>query len=446
MRLMINFLKNILTDKEIKNTALNRLFKIITGPITILFITMFLLPVEQGYWYAFTGLSALSTFAYLGFSTIILQFSAHEFSFLHTSDDGGISGDEEHIHRLGDFLRFVVRWLTRVVSVVFVLIMAGGYFFITQKGETTVDWVAPWFIYAVFSALVFFYSSILCFIEGCDKVAQTQLIRLKVSIGVSIVLLSLLWCGTKLYALAFSLVISALMGFYFLYRDFKCMLLQLWQISYVQSYDWKPEFYRLIWRYAISWCSGYFALQVYSPLVFNYYGAIEAGQVGISMAACTAGFSIADAFISSKLPKINMFIAKKEWHSLDILFKRNLLLAVVTFSLGTLCFWLLHNAFYDRVTFFQRFMSPLGLGILMLCWLLQLLTNSLAVYIRAHKIEPLYWSSLFWSLYVFGTTFYIVKNYSCDYLFLGFLSGNILNLPYVYYIYRLQQKIDLESR
>jgi len=51
-------------------TLTNSLWRIVSGPVTLIFIPLFLTPEIQGYWYTFGSLAALSIFADLGFTTI----------------------------------------------------------------------------------------------------------------------------------------------------------------------------------------------------------------------------------------------------------------------------------------------------------------------------------------------------------------------------------------
>ena len=83
---MLISIKHILSDKDLVNTAFNQLYRLISGPLMLLFIPLYLTQEEQGYWYTFSSVAALSVFADLGFSNIILQFAAHEFAFLKFKD------------------------------------------------------------------------------------------------------------------------------------------------------------------------------------------------------------------------------------------------------------------------------------------------------------------------------------------------------------------------
>lgn len=90
---MLFKLKQILSDKDLISTAINQLYRLISGPLMLLFIPLYLTQIEQGYWYTFTSVAALAVFADLGFSNIILQFAAYEFAFLKFNSDGTISVD-----------------------------------------------------------------------------------------------------------------------------------------------------------------------------------------------------------------------------------------------------------------------------------------------------------------------------------------------------------------
>lgn len=63
-------------------TGINYAFRLILKPVLLLAIPLLLTEIQQGYWYTFTSLAALTTFADLGLTTIISQFAAHETALL----------------------------------------------------------------------------------------------------------------------------------------------------------------------------------------------------------------------------------------------------------------------------------------------------------------------------------------------------------------------------
>ncbi len=441
---MLVRIKKIVSDKDLVNTAINQLYRLVSGPLMLLFIPLYLTQEEQGYWYTFSSVAALSVFADLGFSNIILQFAAHEFAFLKFKEDGTIYGDKVHLHKLADFFRFSVKWLCKVTLIVFPIIVIAGYFFINQKNNENINWVMPWFIYSISSALVFVNSSLLSFFEGCNSVAKVQRIRFKIAVLTSCFVLSGLFLKIKLFALASSLIASALLGSFLIYKNYKNLIIQLWKMSSVMFYSWKKEFLSLIWRYALSWSSGYFLFQAFVPLAFKYYGEAVAGRVGLSLAVANVILSIANIWMVSKITLLNILISQKDWIKIKFLLKTVLKKSILTFCILGITFLCLDVVFYYEFWLFQRLLMPYDMCILLIAWLLQLIVGILATYLRAHKKEPMVWISIIDAVYVFFITLYIVKHQTITWLFIGFLSSFIFVIPYTLYIFYLQLQNDLK--
>lgn len=423
-------------NKDLLSTATTQIWRIVSGPLLLMFIPWYLSSAEQGYWYTFLSMGALSIFADLGFSNIILQFSAHEFAKLHFTDTREISGDEDNLNRLASFFRFSVKWLFKVCVLVFPLIIAGGFVFINSKSIEGIDWKNPWILYSINTVVFFLYSSILCFFEGCNSVSSVQLIRLRVGIVNSCIILISLYSGMKLYSLTIALFITNFVGLYLLYKHFSVPMKQLWDISKTATYDWWPEFSSLIWRYAISWMSGYFVFQLFTPIAFQFYGVEAAGKVGLSIAAWTAGYNIASVWIISIIPKINMLVSDKKWTELNELFNRRLKYAVLTMLSGGIGFFLLYFIFYGKIQVFNRMLSFEGMLILFFCWLFQVYINARAIYLRAYRKEPLMQLSVFSAIYISISTYFLARYFAVDYMFLGFLSSFLVGIPVTYRIYK----------
>lgn len=427
-------------NKDLLYTLLNQLWRIISGPLILLFIPLYLTPMEQGYWYTFISIGALGLFADLGFSNIVLIFASHEFAHLSFTEDKKFIGNEEHLQRLATFFRFSVRWILRAVLIVFPLIMIGGYFFLLQKQTVDMVWIQPWIVYACASSITFVYSSFLFFFEGCDSVSVTQNIRFQVAIGVSCAMLLGLFLGLHLYALAISSVVSCVFGFGLLLKKFKTPMKQLWQLSKTSTYNWWPEFSSLLWRYAISWSSGYFLFQTFVPITFHYHGPVVAGKVGISIALWTAAYNISTTWLTAVTPKINMLVSERQWSKLDKLFKNNLFRALGTFFVGGSCFLILFYVFHDKIHLLRRFLPFTAMCILFMSWLCQVLVNSLAIYLRAHKKEPMMTLSAVSAVYVFGTTYLCAKYLSEEWLFLGMLSSYVWGIPIIMNMIKKQRR------
>jgi hypothetical protein len=73
-------------------------------------------------------------------------------------------------------------------------------------------------------------------------------------------------------------------------------------------------------------------------------------------------------------------------------------------------------------------------------WLCQVLVNSLAIYLRAHKKEPMMTLSAVSAVYVFGTTYLCAKYLSEEWLFLGMLSSYVWGIPIIMNMIKKQRR------
>lgn len=435
-------MKMISINGDLKASMINSLWRVFAGPVMLLAIPFFLTPMEQGYWYTFTGLAALSIFADLGFTGIVLQFAAHEFAYLKFEGNRRLTGDADHLWRLASFFRFTVRWLMKVVLIVFPVIMVGGYFFIAGKHDDIV-WQRAWYLYSLASAIAFCDSAFLSFFEGCNSVKLLQSVRFRIGVFTTCTNLVCLSLGLNLYALVLSQSVNATMGAVYICWYFRKTIGQLWLLSKDKCYNWWPEFSSLIWRYAISWCSGYFIFQLFTPLAFYFHGAVFSGKVGISIAMWTAGSGIANTWITAILPKMNMLISKRNWKELDYIFHKSLVRSILTMAVGGAAYFIIYAIFHDKFSFFQRVLDPFNMGMLYISWILQTWVNSIAAYLRAHKKEPLMFLSAIGGAWVGITTLLCAKYLPEEYMFLGFLSQYI-TIPFIVRIYKHQKDEHLK--
>ncbi len=423
-----------LLSHDFRHTAFNQLWRLISGPLLLLFIPYYLSAEAQGYWYTFISLAALAVFADMGFSAILMLFASHEFANLKFNSDSTLKGEIAYIERLATLWVFALKWSGMMAFLVFPIVLAIGFYILSGK-SLTVEWAWPWVIYGMASVLVFINSMALSFVEGCDSVGDIQKIRLKVSmVNVGATLLLLL-AGASLYALAFSLLLASMAGSAMILRKYRQLFKQLANTANEARYDWFKEVAPLIWRYSVSWVSGYFVLSMFAPLAFHYYSPVEAGRVGLSIAVCTAMFAISNIWITVVTPKINMFVARKDYVSLNRIFFRHLLLAALTYLCGMLALCVMIMYIGDKIPIAGRLVGPAALVYLALGWFFQLLINALAVYMRAHKEEPLVMASFLNGIYVGGTTLLIAIFLPFEYFFFGFFSAYFWVFPWVVWVF-----------
>lgn len=420
-------------------TALNQLSKSVNGFAALLLVPIFISPEEQGYWFTFSSLAALVMLADLGFSNLILQFSAHEFVHLHFDSDRTIKGDERHLKRLSTLFTFTSRWITTIVLLSVPVILFIGYYLFSLR-RTEVHWFIPWIVFVIAAAMSFVNNVILYFFEGCDSVGIVQRMRSVIAIFMTLTMSAALALKLGLLALSVSLLASAVLGSILIWREFGPAISGFIEESKTYSHQWGGEVVPLFWRYAISWASGYFIFQMYTPVMFHFHGPVEAGKIGISITLWMGIFSISNVWVSAVTPKLNMLVSKKDWKALDTLFLKSLLFSIATFMTGVVFVFLLFLIFRGKVTLFERFIGNLSMSILAAGWFFQISINTLAVYLRAHKEEPLAMPSFVSAVYIVLTTFLCAKFLPPEYFFLGFLSSYLWGLPWILTIFYRRRK------
>jgi O-antigen/teichoic acid export membrane protein len=424
--------------KDLFFTLINQFWRLVSGPITMLLIPLFLSPEQQGYWYLFGSLSALSIFADLGFSNIILQFSAHEFAYLRFLDNGLLAGDKANLKKLGSFFRFVIKWISTICAVVFPVIYIIGIGFFARD-KVLVIYLLPWTLYAIGALINFFNHSILSFIEGLNKIESIQKIRFRVAIANTAIIAMILVSGGTIYALALSMLLSASSIFISIFGGFKKILVQLLDVSKGFIYNWRKEIVPLFVKYALSFSSGYFIFQIYTPLMHYFHGPVYSGKVGITLALVMAIFNMSNIWMYTITPKMNMLISQKSWDNLDRLFKKRLYLSLGTYlliSIGLFLFLALFGKFWIIPKIITRFLPVTSLAILLVCYFFQVFINAWALYLRGHKQEPYVIPSVVSAIWIAVTTYLVGKFMSPAWFFLGFFAGYVWGTPLDYIIYR----------
>lgn len=429
-----------LFSKELKSTALNQMWRLVSGPLLIILLPIFLSEEVQGFWYLMISLGAVAAFADFGFSNILLQFSAHEFAFLKFDSSFDLDGKEENLRRLSSLFVFAWNWTVVLILVLFPITLFVGIF--VMGGFTSLGvWSMPWLIYCIGAILTLCNGIFLSFFEGCNSVSKVQAIRLKIALVNTILVTLGLIMDFGLYALSISLFASSVFGFINMYVVFKRTVSKFFDVARINRHAWGLEIYPLLKKYIVSWTSGYLVFQLFTPFAFYFFGSVQAGKVGMSIAIFTSIFSISNVWITSVIPKMNIAIAKLDFEGLHIMFSKHLKMAVWTYIIGSVVFYFLFYTIKIKYPFMERFVSLQSLVILNICWFAQLMVHNFAIYLRAYKEEPLLLPSILSALFVVITTLFSAVYLSKDLFFIGFATMFFWFLPWVIGLYRKKVRL-----
>lgn len=400
-------------DRAVGFTVLARVWASAAGLITVALIARFLSSAEQGYYYTFGSLVAIQIVFELGFSFVILQLASHERSRLDISRDYEITGDPVAHARLASVLQKAVRWYSvGALLVAATLLPSGFYFFATHQHADNVSWHLAWYCDALMAALNFQLDPLLSFLEGCGYVSAVARLRFMQSVAGSFLAWAALTSGHGLFAPSMMLFGMASCSLVWLYRKRKLLLGLLRHDTGNDRIRWGEEVWPFQWRIAVSWASGYFLFSLFNPVLFAYRGAIEAGQMGMTLSLVNAIQAIAVSWVSTKSAPFGALIAGKKYHELDQTFSRALFQSFAVAIAGALAGWLgCVYVNFHHFRFAQRLLPPTPLGILMIYMVVNIIIFAQAYYLRAHKQEVFFLNSLVGAVAVALSTVIVGRHY-----------------------------------
>jgi O-antigen/teichoic acid export membrane protein len=384
------------------------------------------------------SLLALSAFIDLGYPTIIAQFASHEYAFLKI-ESKSISGEGSALNRLACLFRFCIKWTIFAVAIGFPVIFGiGVYLFSSQT--SSVSWELPWLIFVITYAFNFIGTIFLNFVESLNRVSEIERIKLIGTIVQAIATSIPLLFNFTLFALGIGMFFSFIAEQALLLKRYGPIFSQLLYLSRNKSYNWNSRFYPLLKRYALSWSSNYLIFNIYVPLMFEFHGSVAAGKLGISLMAFSALYSVANSWISSIIPRMNIFISLKEWKKLDDRFKKNFLLAFLTYACGVFGFFIIRDILFNHLAIFNRFSDNTTLIIIAVIYLLLVIFFSFSSYLRAHQQEPFAVLNLVDSFYALFITIIVGIFLPVQLFLIGFLSYFFWALPIATYIFMAKRK------
>lgn len=421
-------------DKSIALNLFGRGWQSIAGLVTLWAIGHYLNVIEQGFYFTFLSVLGLQVFFELGLGYVILQFASHEVAHLTWNKAGLLEGDLLVKNRLSAFFRYALTWGLMVVILILAIIFpVGHYFFSNQPIASRVDilWQAPWFLICLFSSLVALVNIIFCFLEGCGFVKEIAGVRVIQNVLASMAMWGLLKFDGGLYSASLMLAVSAVVGIFYLIFYKKQFILDILRIKNFGGLklDWSKELWPMQWRIALSWMSGYIVYQLASPVVFAYQGPRAAGQIGMSMAIGLGLMSFSMAWISTKANKFGMLIAKRNFKELNEEFyisaraSSSLVLVMALMASGINYFLHINDSNYA-----DRLLAPTAFFLLMLSSVATFLTYAFALYMRAHKKEPLVFNSLLGAVVSISLLFIFSKYYGLTTVVLGHFIVSIMML------------------
>jgi hypothetical protein len=421
-----SFLRRIIhligLDRSIAYSVMARGWSSLAGVGTILLIARFLSPAEQGYYYGFYSLVAIQIVFELGFSVVILQTASHEAAHLTIAPDGSITGPEREHGRLASVLKKSVRWYTVGSLLMGLTIVPVGIAFFrhieTKAYSGGVHFVMPWLLVVAASCLTFQIDPVFSFLEGCGYVPEVSRTRLYQSVLATVLGWSAFLVHRGLFAPGMFILGQAIAGGWFIVTKRHLLWPLLRHATKKYSIDWNMEVWPFQWRIAVSWMAGYITSQLFVPALANFRGAIEAGQMGMSLTICGVLSSMCVAWMNTKSAPFGRMISRREFAKLDRIFFRTLLQSIVMAVVACTAVWLviawvaMHHIRMGNTLLAYRLLPPVPFAMLLFGTVLNIVVTAEAIYIRAHKQEKFLVNSLLGAAYVIPVVLFIARSHS----------------------------------
>ncbi len=363
---------------------------LLVGPVNLLIITVFTSPSAQGFYYTFSSIMALQSFAELGFYIVIINFASHEWSALRIDESGAIQGDRHALSRLVSLGRFVFRWYS--VTAIMFTIGAGllGWLLMGRQTSVEIPWQIPWVILALLTGLNFWALPFTYILEGCNQLASLNQFRLRQAIVMNISFWAILPFFGPLWGLVGIALVSLLTLMHFLLIHHRNFFRPFWRHAETENIHWFMEIWPMQWRLGAQGMVNYFLTSVFTPIIFYYHGSVDAGRMGMTCQVLSGLQSISNVWNQTKTPAYGMLVAKKKFGELDSLWKKNSGISILVLLLGGGAFLLaLETLASLQLSLAARLLTPSITFVMLGATLLGQIVQCEASYLRAHKKEPL---------------------------------------------------------
>jgi hypothetical protein len=441
-------LKYFGVNRAIGFGLLTRFWSALAGPMTMLLITFSLSKVEQGYYFTFASLLALQVFFELGLVTVIAQFISHEFVSLSWGRQGEIIGTEDKKNRVLNILGNSLKWYSVCTVLLIVTLSFAGYLFFKNESNSNISWKLPWFLAVLGVGINLLIIPFYAVISGSGDVASVNFRELVGGVLGSLIGWSVLYFGGGLYAVPAVTFGTIIVGVIYLIKSKPILVRKAISFALTNKVisnpiSWRHEIWPMQWKIALSWISGYFIFQLFTPVLFKFHGPIIAGQMGMTLAAINAIQSLCLIWPASKMPEFGKLIALKNWKILDSLFNKTLKQSLQVCFILSILFLIALTLLKTYSHLGDRFLSIWEICIFTLAIFCNLLIGSWAMYMRAHRQEPMMFLSIIGALLLGGSTIVLGYYFASFGIIVGYVLINIFyGIPCTYLLFKKFKKYN----
>ena len=387
-----------------------------TGLVTIVVVSGFLTLESQGYYYAILSFVAFVMLGEFGLNYAVMQSASHE-AAASAAGDGIISSTERATTRLRALLRGATRFTAYATSLAVVLVAVIGTQ--TFAGGRTPNlpsdaWAGPWALAILGVAATQQLAPRFALLEGIGGAAAVWRFRLHQELFIAATLWSALALGLGLWSIALAYGTRFVYSSLWLRSSFAGKPLRDLGTDGTGDQQltnyWRTEVWPFQWRIGLSVVAGYFIFQLLTPIVFALNGPRIAGQFGMTMAITNGLLVATTAWLNSQAPLYGRLIAQGNYTELNREFVRAVrssFVVVVAAALAVIAVVVMLASRQHPIG--DRVLPPIPFALLLASTVVNHLTFALAVYLRAHRKEPLLIPSLAGALITALATYFTAR-------------------------------------
>jgi O-antigen/teichoic acid export membrane protein len=197
--------------------------------------------------------------------------------------------------------------------------------------------------------------------------------------------------GLGLYSIGIFILARSVSPSFYFFKDrvFRKDIIRIFNTRLSTTLDWKKEVLPFQSRIAISWFSGYLIYSSITPILLKTVGPIEAGRFGMTWSILQGIVGVSMAIVSVRTQSFCAFLAKNDILPLKILFKKVSIQSTSLLISGLVVFIFLYKwTVSHNIEISYRIMSIQDLIVMSILMVINQITFTQALLIRARKIEP----------------------------------------------------------
>ena len=365
--------------------------------LLVYFAIKYLDDVERGYFFTIQSLMALQVFAEAGLNVVLLNLAGRESADIKFTN-GVISGVKKNtINKVYSILIYSIRWFA-IGSVAFLgvaSIFGLWYFESDPINDSNISPLISWIFAALCMAIYMPVNSISVIMEGLGQAAYIYKTRL-MSVVVAICVAALLFVyGLGMLAVGVMPIVTAIVSGYLMLKKFKALFVEIRFRLDQKIYHKIEDKNKYQTKIALSWMAGFFAFQIYNPVILKMLSPADAGVFGLSMQAINSVGMLAGAIVAPMVPQMLAYVgAGKSKEALEKFEKLFLFSGATYLVFAGILFGLIYGWSNKFDYFSNKFVGLDMMLILLVGGISNHIVGMLSVYLRANLDEPLLMQSL----------------------------------------------------